>query len=143
MSFMKLSGGNDLKEPTNAPEGEYALQITDTDSYVKDTGRGVMKVRIDFEDHDDYNSFNTWVVIPNQKIDIDDNPKGAEEGQKQFNRMLLGVKRFCAQWSVPFDDGYNEEDFLGARCVGKVYEQERDGSPGTYDQRLVTPRLAE
>ena len=145
MSFIELEGMNDLKEPTLAPDGEYALMITSAE--LKDSrnspGRGVIHCRIEFEDHDDYQSFMHWVALPSRQLDIDQNPDGPEEGQKKYNRMMLGVKRFLTLFNVPMENGFNVEELSGARTVAGVTQEAREDDESQINQRLVVPRVKE
>lgn len=145
MSFMQLDGINDLREPTMAPEGEYALMITHAE--VKDSknspGREVIHCRIEFTDHDEYASFMHWVAMPSKKLDIDENSDGPEEGKKKYTRMALGVKRFLNLFSIAMDDGFATEDLMGACAIAGVAQEERSDDPSKVNQRLIVPRIRE
>jgi hypothetical protein len=139
MSFIQLNGMNELQEPELAPEAEYALMIVDVDAYTKDTGRDIVKVRITFEDHDEYADFNSWLALPNVKIDVANHPEGEEAGQKKFKNMMLNVKRFLAQWGIDSDEGFDPADLQGARAICPVTQEDNDD--GRTFQRLITPRI--
>ena len=143
MSFIQITGGNEVKEPTLAPEGEYQLTIVDKE--IKESknspGRDVIHLRIAFTDYDEYADFMHWIALPSKKVDIDgaDTP---EKGQEKFAQMILSLKRNLHLMNVKFDDGFDDDDLLGATFIGAVTQEiNEDSDDQRPNQRLKVPRL--
>ena len=132
MSFIELNGMNEAKEPELAPEGEYQLTLTNPEAYVNEKGRDIVKVRVEFTDYPEYQSFMHWIAMPSKKLD----------DEKVYNSLLLGVKRFLNLFGIPADNGFNVEDLQGATAVAKVIQETSDDGEHV-NNRIIVPRIRE
>jgi len=138
MGFIQLKGIDEVQELELAPEGEYSLSITDAEYYTNDSGRGVIRCRIEFEDHDNFSGFNHWVALPDNELD---NPDNDDKGQEKMTRMMRGVKRFLHLWGVePGADGFDPADLNGASAMANVGQTTNDETGDVFND-LRVPRI--
>lgn len=131
MSFIQLNDMNEVQELKLAPEGEYALAITDQEFYTNDKGRDIVRCRIEFEDHDEFAGFTHWLALPSKKLD---------EDEEKYTRMMRNTKRFLTLWGVSMDNGFDPSDLQGARCIAGVGQRTNDETGDVYNE-LKVPRI--
>lgn len=125
MSFIKLTGIDDVTELPLAPEGLYDLVITSQSlKESKDkSGQNVLVV-LDIENADrQYAKIFHYLALP-RGVDAD----------KDANMMLM-IKRFLVQFGVPMDGGFDLEALVGCRASGvRVIQEEFEGKLGNKIQ---------
>jgi len=131
MSFIELTGLNEVKEPELAPEGEYDLRIGFADDYIKEgTKKMIVRCSIAIEGHPEYAAFNHWTVVYDPEDDDD-----------QRKMRALRTARFLTLFNVPFENGFEVEDLFGATAVNVfVTQSEEDDQGNTYNE-LRVPRM--
>jgi len=129
MSFIEITGMDEVQEPQLAPEGQYDLRITYAQDYVNDKGTPLVRCSIAFDGHPEYANMNYWIVLPQEDLDQDANTK-----------RILAVKRFLVLFNVPFENGFNVEDLLGATGTAFVAQSEADEDGNIYNE-LRVPKI--
>ena len=143
MPFIDLgSEFGETKETPLAPEAEYDLNVFKLE-HDTDNGKNNLVATIKFEG-EDYAPFRHWISLPSAKDADNDAKKGHEPGTTSRMKMLM-AKRFCYLFDIPYDaNGFNTDDFLGARCRGQVTQDtvtsNKDNSTFNVN-KLVLPRL--
>ena len=131
------------KETPLAPEGQYDVKIhaLSEDKVPGQKNNLVNDLRFETED---YMPFRHWVALPIPEKDArNDQEKGHDPGTTAKTKMLM-AKRFCYLFGIPYtDNGFNTDDFLGARARVGITQgtfTSKDGSEVTVN-RLILPRL--
>lgn len=130
---------DDAVEPTIAPAGRYVLQITEAKEQVtgaqsKNPGSPMIRVSIGFPEHDDYQNFNHFIMLPTE-----------EDDQKTVNNKVLNLKRFLTLFNIPFANGELDVpglimDMTGATVQGEVGQTEPNANGDVYNN-LKVPRI--
>lgn len=130
---------DDAVEPVIAPQGSYTLQITaaqlaETGPNSKRPGSPMLKINIGFPDDVEYQSFNHFIMLPNE-----------DDDKKQLNNKVLGLKRFLTLFNVPFSNGELDIEGLAMDMVGSTaraeVKQTEPNAEGVQYNSLVVPRI--
>jgi hypothetical protein len=132
---------DDAVEPTIAPAGRYALQITEAKEMVtgpnsKNPGSPMIRVSIGFPQNDEYQNFNHFIMLPTE-----------DDEQKAANNKVLNLKRFLVLFGIPFQNGELDVpglimDMTGAQTDGEVKQTEPNANGDVYNS-LAVPRIKE
>ena len=131
------------KETPLAPEGQYDLKLhtLSEDKVPGQKNNLVIDIRFETEG---YLPMRHWIALPLPEKDArNDQEKGHDPGTTAKTKMLM-AKRFCYLFSIPYtDNGFNTDDFLGARARAGVTQSSftrQDGSEAT-NNKIILPRL--
>lgn len=115
MSFIQLTGINDVKELAAASEGRYSVVITQVDMHEKED-KSSIRVVLEIEDGaNKYASIFHYIGLPDGK-----------DGAKDQTKLLM-AKRFMTQFHIPFEDGVDLEAFVGNRADCNLGVEEYQG----------------
>lgn len=128
MSFIKLSGIDDVKELPVAAEARYDLCIISAKPHEKDGVLGSIQCIIEIEGDVKYQNIFHYVGLP----------KGEDASKDQMS--LLMARRFFEQFSIPYDNGVEIEQIVGSRANCAVKQDEYQGQKKNV---LQLDRLAE
>lgn len=126
--FVNMNLGG-IKDPKPAASGRYNLVVTEAKmTQSKEKKKPMIECSIGFEDDPTVPNIRHFLSLPQP----DD-----EEKASYFKKLML--KRFLVQFGIPFDEsnGFNVEDFPGARCSAQVQLT----SPEDDEQGRVFNRL--
>ena len=113
MSFIDVKVG-DVEEQGPAPEGTYDLVISNAMvGEAKSSGNPQIVVTINIEGHSEYMPIRHYLGLPAE-----------DDDQDMSDRKRRSLKRFMTLFNIPFDDGINTEDFLGATASALVVQGE-------------------
>ena len=135
MSFLKIEGLGDAKEPQLLPECKTTLVVADVHSYQSDkNGRTICRIRHDVQDErfDEANNIMHWLSFP------------MEEDEPETVKLLVrGLKRYLVMAGITFEaEGFNEEDLYGATFEAQILQEESEES-GEIFNKIKLPRLAQ
>ena len=136
MSFIQMdSSFSNVKEKQPVPKGTYDLLIENAVEHTsKESGKPSIKCTIAIEGHPEASKVTHYVPLPNDE----------DDAAKTANKMIM-IKRFLVAFGIPFEDnGFNVEDFFGARGQAELQLTSPDEDPnGNIYNRLNLPRLAD
>lgn len=138
MSFIEMTGLDQVKEPEIAPEGDYRLVIGTAEvKPSKRTNRVGINTRLEFMDNPDYAPLYHGVWLPME---------GDEEKTKEI--LMRNVRRFLEMFEIPFDaNGFDASGWEGkqaddAHVVQEMVTDENDNETGDVRNSLVLKKLA-
>lgn len=130
---MNTSFGN-VQEKQPVPAATYDVMIDNAEQHVsRESQKPSIKVTVSIEGEPDAPKISHYIPLPNQD----------DDEQKTSNKMI-GIKRFLVAFGIPFEDnGFNIEDFFGARATVPLTLTDPDepGANGNVYNRLNLPRL--
>lgn len=133
MTFIALTGLNDVRAPEVHPEGRTPLCIVDAKITEKD-GKTNVRVILEIEEGhptagSSYGNVFHYVSLPNSNDDAD-----------KVQTKLRMAKQFFVQFGIPFDDGLDVESMVGCRADGNLVVEEYEGVPGNKLKTDPLPR---
>lgn len=121
---------DDVQEGENVKEGEYEVQIVKAELGESKKGNSMVTVMLRIIGEANANPINHWLVPPKS---------GDPEDQQRFRK--LDIKRFCAAFDIPHEDGgFDTDDFPGKTAFVTVTAEENKDDGKVYN-RLRLPRL--
>lgn len=120
-------------EPKAVSNGRYDLQISSAEETLsKEKKKPMVVAYVAIEGHVDAPNVRHNISLPQP----DDEPKA-----KEFKMLLL--KRFLTLFKIPYDsNGFNVEDFVGARADNAELKLGEVDEKGNQYNELVLPRMA-
>lgn len=121
-----------IVESRPVPVGRYDLVILSIESANSKAGKPQLIAQIGIEGHESAPNIRHYMSLP---------AAGDEPKSSQYKSLLL--KRFAAAFKVPFsDNGFDTDDWIGARASLAVGLDQPEGSSESYN-RLELPKLSE
>lgn len=118
---------NDVVESRPVPNGRYNLVIAQAEETVSQKGAPMIKCSLGIEGHDDAPNVSHFISLP-------------DGGEKDAFKALM-LKRFLTAFNIAYDDeGFEIDDFFGARASAELTLSEPDDAGNIYN-RLQLPRL--
>lgn len=119
-------------EPKAVANGRYDLSISSAEEGLsKEKKKPQVVCYVNIEGHPE---------APNVRHNISIPAAGDEDKSKVFKMLLL--KRFLTLFKIPYDaNGFNVEDFIGARASAELILTEVDEKGNQYNE-IVLPRMA-
>lgn len=134
MSFIQLSGIDDIQEQKPAPEGSYDLCIVTAKMNEKEGKQSIMTM-LEIEGEPDFANVFHYVALP-----------GPSDEPEKAKAKLLFAKRFFHQFGITVDGGVEMEQIVGNRATGaKLIQEEYEGNVTNKLQvnRLPTEEVVE
>lgn len=132
MSFIPVDVTG-TQEPKAVSNGRYDLSISSAEETLsREKKKPMVVVYINIEGHAD---------APNVRHNISLPAEGDEAKSREFKMLLL--KRFLNLFKIPYDkNGFNVEDFVGARADNAELKLTEVDEKGNQYNELVLPRMA-
>lgn len=122
MTFLALTGLNDVRPPEVHSEGRAPLCIVDAKLMEKDGKTNIRTILEIEEPHPEpgrsWATVFHYVSMPNETDDAD-----------KVQTKLRMAKQFFLQFSIPFDNGVEVESMVGCRADGNLTVEEYEGQP--------------
>jgi hypothetical protein len=131
MSFLELSGLDEVTEKKTVPEGPYDLVVTANPKAKKneESGKVNLLVVLAIEGHSEAANIMHNLALP-----------GAEDEAETKKFKLLMIKRFCHHFKIPTNGGQiNTDSFAGARA--SQIPLVKDEYQGVVSNKLKLPPL--
>lgn len=121
------------QEPKAVSNGRYDLSISSAEETLsKEKKKPMIVAYLNIEGH---------VDAPNVRHNISLPTEGDEPKSKEFKMLLL--KRFLTLFKIPYDaNGFNVEDFVGARADNAELKLTEVDEKGNQYNEVMLPRMA-
>lgn len=145
MSFIDMGTEfANAKEPEIAPDDTYDLRCEGVDEFDDPQNeKKHLRVRIVFEDHDEYQAIFHYLALPAPWDEKRDADKGNKPGTTSRTKMLM-LKRFLHAFNIPLTDtGFDPMDIPGSTARLGVKQDAREMNDGTVRRSnvIVLPNL--
>lgn len=145
MPFMPLPV-QDAREDEAVPDGEYEIECTACNLKQARESRKPM-YELSFVVNDPPEDIDLPApVFHYALIPVDDTiaqEYGVEADEDEaYKRKLRDMTRLLVALGIPFEaNGFNDEDFLGAKATVRLKKEERNDAPGQFSNRLMLPKF--
>lgn len=121
-----------VQEPKAVGNGRYDLSISSAEETRSKNNKPMIVVYVNIDGHPDSPAIRHNVSLVEDK----------DEAKTKVFKMLL-IRRFLTLFKIPYDsNGFNVEDFVGARADNAELKLGEVDEKGNQYNELVLPRMA-